>query len=96
MHFSMQVRATSELVPQNSNDQQLVERVGRRIVDALPKPSDHIDGYRNHLRRYKWEFVVVKSKEKNAFVVPGGKVVVYTGALSKPILGVQMIALGFK
>lgn len=32
-----------------------------------------------------WEFAVVESPEVNAFVVPGGKVVVYTGA-GAPVL----------
>ncbi len=30
---------------------------------------------------YKWEFNLVKDKAKNAFCLPGGKVVVYTGIL---------------
>ena len=29
----------------------------------------------------KWEFAVIDSDQVNAFVVPGGKVVVYTGLL---------------
>lgn len=32
------------------------------------------------MRNLDWEFAVVESPEINAFVVPGGKVVVYTGA----------------
>jgi len=28
-----------------------------------------------------WEFYVIDSKEKNAFVLPGGKVFVFTGIL---------------
>jgi predicted Zn-dependent protease len=28
-----------------------------------------------------WEFHVIESKEKNAFVLPGGKVFVFTGIL---------------
>lgn len=30
---------------------------------------------------YKWEFNLIDNKEKNAFCLPGGKVVVYTGIL---------------
>lgn len=31
------------------------------------------------MRNLDWEFAVINSPEVNAFVVPGGKVVVYTG-----------------
>lgn len=38
-------------------------------------------GYVDHMRNLDWEFAVIHSPEINAFVVPGGKVVVYTGGL---------------
>jgi predicted Zn-dependent protease len=47
-----------------------VQRVGERIARASGK-------------NYKWKFVVIKDdKTPNAFVLPGGKVFVYTGILS--------------
>src|SRR5262245_7863157 len=49
------------------NDQ--VTRVGRRIAEATGR-SD-----------YQWEFKVVEENQANAFCLPGGKVVVYTGIL---------------
>ncbi len=49
----------------------LVERVGRRIAAVAGKD----------LPNAKWEFVVFKSDEANAFCLPGGKVGVYTGIL---------------
>lgn len=36
-------------------------------------------GYSQHMRNLDWEFAVVDQPDVNAFVVPGGKVVVYTG-----------------
>ncbi len=46
-----------------------VRSVGRRIARASGK-------------NYKWEFVVIQDdKSPNAFVLPGGKVFVYTGIL---------------
>jgi hypothetical protein len=36
-------------------------------------------GFQAHLRSLDWDFAVVDSPQVNAFVVPGGKVVVYTG-----------------
>jgi predicted Zn-dependent protease len=35
----------------------------------------------DRLRGYQWEFNLVESKEANAWCMPGGKVVVYTGIL---------------
>ncbi|KAI8994895.1 peptidase M48 [Pilobolus umbonatus] len=48
---------------------QFVKRVGERLVK--------VSGMEN----IKWEFYVVDSPEKNAFVLPGGKVFVFTGIL---------------
>lgn len=39
-------------------------------------------GYSKHMRNLDWEFAVIESPDINAFVVPGGKVVVYTGELT--------------
>lgn len=76
----MQVKAQEKVLPPNHSDSALVERIGRRIVSALPKDSTEARGYSRHLQAYTWEFVAVASDAVNAFVVPGGKVVVYTGA----------------
>lgn len=39
----------------------------------------------HELKNYHWEFNLVESSEVNAWCMPGGKVVVYTGIL--PITG---------
>ena len=55
-----------------SSDQRMtavVERVGRRIATVANQPD------------FQWEFVLLESKEVNAFCLPGGKVAVYTGLL---------------
>lgn len=57
-----------------------VQRVGTRIADAVEKymranyMEDQIEGY-------AWEFNLVESKDVNAWAMPGGKVVVYTGLM---------------
>lgn len=48
----------------------MVNRVSDKIIDAA--------GLRG---KYKWETVVIKSKSANAFVMPNGKIVVFTGIL---------------
>lgn len=58
----------------------MVQRVGTRIADAVTQYMT--DNYMaDQLAGYKWEFNLVESKEKNAWCMPGGKVVVYTGIL---------------
>ena len=66
-----------------SNDQAataLVQKVGRNIQAGVEKyfASKNMS---NQLNGYKWEFNLVESKEANAWCMPGGKVVVYTGIL---------------
>lgn len=64
----------------NNKDAEMVKRVGSRIAAAITKYySDK--GLSNELSGYNWEFNLVDSKEVNAWCMPGGKVVVYTGLL---------------
>ena len=63
-----------------SRDAEMVKRVGTRIAKAI---SEYYTGkgLASELDGYKWEFNLVDSKEVNAWCMPGGKVVVYTGLL---------------
>ncbi|PUZ24474.1 Peptidase family M48 [Chitinophaga costaii] len=63
-----------------SGDAQMVQRVGRRIADAVTQYMTK-QGLQAQIADYKWEFNLVSSKEVNAWCMPGGKVVVYTGLL---------------
>jgi predicted Zn-dependent protease len=64
----------------NNKDAEMVKRVGTRIANAITKYySEH--GMADQLAGYKWEFNLVQSPEVNAWCMPGGKVVVYTGLL---------------
>ena len=64
----------------SGTDMQLVKSVGARISSAVEqymrqsKMSDRVKGY-------KWEFNLVNDKQVNAWCMPGGKVVVYSGLL---------------
>ncbi len=58
----------------------LVKNVGTRIEGAVTKYCAE-KGLSSQLDGYKWEFNLVDSKEVNAWCMPGGKVVVYTGIL---------------
>jgi predicted Zn-dependent protease len=63
-----------------SKDAEMVRRVGSRIAAAI---TDYYtkQGKGGILNGYKWEFNLVDNKEVNAWCMPGGKVVVYTGLL---------------
>jgi predicted Zn-dependent protease len=63
-----------------SKDAAMVDRVGARISNAITKYYDS-QGKGSILEGYKWEFNTVDSKEINAWCMPGGKVVIYTGLL---------------
>src|SRR6478609_4537428 len=59
---------------------EMVVRVGTRIANAITEYYKE-KGIASNLEGYKWEFNLVESKEVNAWCMPGGKVVVYTGIL---------------
>ncbi len=63
-----------------SREAALVDRVGARISNAITKYFATQE-QESLLEGYKWEFNTVASKEINAWCMPGGKVVVYTGLL---------------
>lgn len=58
----------------------LVERVGQRLSQAV---ISYYTMYNmtDELRNFKWEFKLVENSMANAFCMPGGKIVVYTGIL---------------
>lgn len=59
----------SEIIT-NTKDAKRIQIIGQRIAKVANRPD------------FNWEFNLVKNDEKNAFCLPGGKVVVYTGILS--------------
>ena len=68
------------VVSSSDNNAQMVKRVGSRIASAIKKYYDG-KGQTSVLEGYQWEFNLVNNKEINAWCMPGGKVVVYTGIL---------------
>lgn len=64
----------------NNRDAAMVRRVGQRITNAVESfykskgLSDALDGF-------NWEYNLVNDKAINAWAMPGGKIVVYTGLL---------------
>jgi len=65
---------------QNQQQTAMVKRVGARIQGAVERYFAST-GLQDYLKNYKWEFNLVEDKQVNAWCMPGGKVVVYTGIL---------------
>ncbi|MBY0535246.1 MAG: M48 family metallopeptidase [Chitinophagaceae bacterium] len=63
-----------------SKDAEMVRRVGSKIATAITKYYTD-QGLGKELEGYKWEYNLVDSKEVNAWCMPGGKIVVYSGLL---------------
>lgn len=68
----------------NQEQSAMVKRVGERIQHAVERYMAE-KNLSSQIQDYKWEFNTVESKEVNAWCMPGGKVVVYTGIL--PVTG---------
>lgn len=64
----------------NNRDAEMVNRVGQRIVNALSNYYRQ-NNLANDLQGYQWETKLVQSDQANAWCMPGGKIVVYTGLL---------------
>lgn len=80
-------------LPDNNSNVILVKKVGLRIQTAVEKYYAD-KGISNQLSGFQWTFNVVDENTVNAWCMPGGKVVVYTGLLpitkDEPSLAVVM------
>ena len=82
---SMSFQSYGEFLSQNklstnAQQTQMVKRVGGRIQAAVEKYCAD-NGMQDKLQGYEWEFNLVQDSNVNAWCMPGGKVVVYTGLL---------------
>ena len=66
------VKGTAEAV--------MVSRVGQRISSAAERWLT-ANGYPGYLKDYQWEYNLVNDETVNAWCMPGGKIVFYTGIL---------------
>lgn len=64
----------------NTNEANMVKTIGSRIANAISKYYA-AQGKQDLLAGYEWQYNLVDSKEVNAWCMPGGKIVVYTGIL---------------
>lgn len=61
-------------------DAKRIENVGMKIKTAAERYLT-ANGNADYLKDYAWEYKLVDSKELNAWCMPGGKIVFYTGIL---------------
>jgi len=77
-----EVLGESRALPHDSKEVKRVTHVGERIatttkIEPLMREINlHVSNY-----RFEWQFNVLEDRQVNAFCLPGGKVVVYTGLL---------------
>jgi len=64
----------------NKEQTDIIKRVGARMSVAVEKYLRE-NGFQDRIADFKWEFNLVESKEMNAWCMPGGKVVFYTGIM---------------
>jgi metalloendopeptidase OMA1, mitochondrial len=65
-------------VVSNGDIVRAVDRVGKRLEASAANP-DVLQALRLRPQEFDWEIKVIRSDQVNAFCLPGGKVVVYTG-----------------
>lgn len=71
---------TDNKVVKGTKDAEMITRVGQRIAVAAERWLS-ANGYVGYLNDYKWEYNLVDDKTVNAWCMPGGKIVFYTGIL---------------
>ncbi|MEM1339516.1 MAG: M48 family metallopeptidase [Bacteroidota bacterium] len=63
-----------------TKDAEMIKQVGQRIATAAERWLD-ANGYPGYLKDYQWEYNLVNDETVNAWCMPGGKIVFYTGIL---------------
>ncbi|MGM0377295.1 MAG: M48 family metallopeptidase [Bacteroidota bacterium] len=83
--MSMSLTQYQQFLKENpvSNDEEkteMVKNVGNRIANAVEDYFEQ-NGMSQRIENFEWEFNLIDDDTPNAWCMPGGKVVVYTGIL---------------
>eukprot|EP00891_Asterochloris_glomerata_P003063 jgi/Astpho2/3063/Aster-x0558 len=68
-----------KILGESNPDYKMVQKIAKRIIGAVEEQRG--GGFQKHVPKFKWEVVVVDSQQPNAFVLPGGKIVVFTALI---------------
>ncbi|WP_010178480.1 M48 family metallopeptidase [Aquimarina agarilytica] len=83
--FPMAFQQYDQFLSQNkvvkgTSDAEMITRIGQKISKAAERWFN-ANGHPEYLEGYKWEYNLVDDKTVNAWCMPGGKIVFYTGIL---------------
>ena len=67
-------------IVKGTSDAEMITRVGQRIAVAAERWLN-ANNHQGYLNDYRWEYNLVNDKTVNAWCMPGGKIVFYTGIL---------------
>lgn len=67
-------------LPESDVNTKMVKEVGNKLATAVSSFMNS-KGMGAEIKDFKWDFNLVNNKEVNAWCMPGGKVVVYTGLI---------------
>lgn len=84
--LKQQAQGQRALLP---DDHPQVQRVRRIAADLLP----FADKYNPRAKDWRWEINVINSKQINAFCMPGGKIVFFTGIIEQLKLSDDEVAM---
>ena len=57
-----------------------IKEIGKKIENSVNTYFDR-ENLTNPTSNFDWEYILIESKQKNAWCMPGGKIAVYTGIL---------------
>jgi len=75
-----QVKKEGKLLPESDERLQMVRKVGNKISVAVNQYLSH-HGMKARVSEFEWEFNVLDEDIVNAWAMPGGKTMFYTGIL---------------
>lgn len=83
--FPMAFQQYDEFLGENkvvtgTSEAKKIETIGMKIKTAAERYLN-ANGHADYLEGYEWEYKLVQSDELNAWCMPGGKIVFYTGIL---------------
>ncbi|MDW5288624.1 M48 family metallopeptidase [Formosa sp. PL04] len=70
----------SNKVIEGTPDAERITRIGQRIAKAA-ETYLNANGHIGYLKGYQWEYHLIEDPQMNAWCMPGGKIVFYTGIL---------------